>query len=359
MSEKDSLHGLTCPKCGGVVPVPEGQAIVRCPYCEMRSLVRGERGLLRYQVPQLAGRPEAVKALQGFLKSNLAIALDARSKAQLSEAFLVFLPFWAVWGRVAGWAFGEKKVGSGDSSHYEPREVRVVQEIAWNGAACDVGEFGVTRAPFGDQELEAFDPQALHSNGMVFEPVGSFSDARSTAESQFKEQVRHSAKLDRISQLFMRFFRRRYGLVYFPLWVLRYLYRGRAFQVVVDGHSGRVLYGKAPGNTLFRAAILVVGMALGAFLSVDASAFFIAASSDNSSEGNLYGLAIFAFLVGIVIMIAAYRRFRFGEQYEFRDKAASAPAESGSVDWLTTRLSSIEIGPVNLGEVEKWIERLS
>ncbi len=358
MSEKDSLHGLTCPKCGGVVPIPEGQAIVRCPYCEMRSLVRGERGLRRYQVPQLAGRQEAVKALQGFLKSNWAIARDARARAQLSEAFLVFLPFWAVWGRVAAWAFGQKKVGSGDNSHYEPREVRLVQEMSWNGAACDVGEFGVGRAPIGDQELEAFDPQALHSAGMVFEPLGSFSDARSAAENQFQEQVRRAAKLDRISQLFVRFFRRRYGLVYFPLWVLRYLYRGRSFQVVVDGHSGRVLYGKAPGNTLYRAAVLVAGMALGAFVAVDASAFFIAASN-SSSEGNLYGLALIAFLAGIVIMVVAYRRFRYGEQYEFRDKAASETAMGSGFDVLHTGLSSIELGPINLGEMEKWIDRLS
>jgi hypothetical protein len=40
-----------------MVPVPEGQIIVACPYCEMRSFVRGERGLQRYQVPKRVERP--------------------------------------------------------------------------------------------------------------------------------------------------------------------------------------------------------------------------------------------------------------------------------------------------------------
>src|SRR5690606_41752721 len=53
----------------------------------------------------------------------------------------------------------------------------------------------------------------------------------------------------------------------FRSWVLRYLYRGRAFQVVVDGYSGKVLYGKAPGNTIYRAAVLVASMAVGALLA--------------------------------------------------------------------------------------------
>ena len=31
MSETQAMKGLGCPRCGGVVPVPEGQVIVRCP----------------------------------------------------------------------------------------------------------------------------------------------------------------------------------------------------------------------------------------------------------------------------------------------------------------------------------------
>ena len=358
MSAKDSLHGLTCPNCGGVVPIPEGQRIVRCPYCEMRSFVRGERGLRRYQVAQKVQRQGAMEALRGFFKSNWAIARDVGRRAQLAESFLVYLPFWSVWGRVAGWAFGEEKVGS-DHPHYEPREVRIVQDMSWNGAACDVGEFGVTHAPIGTQdELEPFNPDALHHAGMVFEPAGSFGEARETAENQFQEDVRRKAKLDRLSQLFVRSFRRHFGLVYYPLWVMRYLYRGRVFQVVVDGYSGKVLYGKAPGNTLYRAGVLVAGMALGAFVAIDAAAFFIS-SSGNSSSDNAIGAGIFAFIIGLGIMLAAYRAFRYGEQYEYRRKSVRSDGSSGPFTILSTELSSMELGPVKVGDVEKWINRLS
>ena len=158
MSEAESSHGLTCPNCGGTVPIPEGQAIVKCPYCDLRSFVRGEHGLRRYQVLQQVKREQAAGTLGKFLQSNMAIAPAARRQSRLTEAFLVHLPFWAVWGRVAGWVFGQKRVRRGEHTHYEPREVRVVQEIVWNGAACDVGDFGVSQAPLGEQPLEPFDP---------------------------------------------------------------------------------------------------------------------------------------------------------------------------------------------------------
>ena len=362
MSEPETTQGLTCPNCGGVVPIPEGQIIVRCPYCEMRSLVRGERGLRRYQVPQQTDQQAAFSALRKFLSSNWAIARDAGRRSQLQEAFLVYLPFWTVWSRLAAWAFGQEKVGSGDDSHYEPREVRVVQQVSWNGAACDVGEFGVDRVPLSDQELEPFNPDALHHSGMVFEPVNSFNDARMAAENQFKEQARRRAGLDRLSQLFLRFYHRRYGLLYYPLWVMRYLYRGRSFQVVVDGYSGKVLYGKAPGNTLYRAGILVLGMALGAFVTVDASAFFISSSSGSHGDGSI-AAGLLAVVFGVGIMLGAYRRFRYGEHYEYRDPATKGDVSAASSFSLTSLsrqgLDSISFGSVKVKDIEEWVNQLS
>jgi DNA-directed RNA polymerase subunit RPC12/RpoP len=320
MNQKESVHGLACPNCGGMVPIPEGQAIVRCPYCELRSLVRGERGLRRYQVPVQVDRARAEATLAQFLSSSRAIAEGAEKTASLEESFLAYLPFWVNWARVLGWVLGEEKKGSGDNTRYEPREIKIAEDMTWNGAACDVGEFGVESLPIKDQTFEAFDYDTLHAAGMVFEPIGSLSQARETSEEDFQGRVRSMANLDRVSQVFVRFIHNRMGLVYYPLWVLRYLYRGRAFQVVVDGFSGKVLYGKAPGSTIYRAAVLVGGMILGALLAVDVSALLMtwaANSSGDDPEGLVCGSLVVVGL-GFGAMAAAYRKYRYGEHYEYR-----------------------------------------
>lgn len=313
MADTNALLGLSCPKCGGTITIPEGQVIVHCPYCDLRSVVHGDRGLRHYQVPCRVDRSQATTAYQAFLRGNFAIARDAARNATLNEAFLVYLPFWASWARVLGWSFGEKRVGSGNDAHYEPREIRLAAEMSWNGAACDVGEFGVNSIPLDDRQMEAFQSDLLHRAGMVFEPVGSVSDAAALAESSFQQRVNQETSLDRQGQVFSRNVRRRMGLVYYPLWILRYLYRGRAFQVAVDGNTGKVLYGKAPGNTLYRAAVLVGGMALGAMVAIDVPALILSSKSDNNALA-----AIIVFLVGIGGMYLAYRTFRYGEQYEYR-----------------------------------------
>jgi DNA-directed RNA polymerase subunit RPC12/RpoP len=314
MTTPHALTGLNCPRCGGIVPIPEGQVIVCCPYCDLRSIVKGERGVLRYQAPAAIQRQAAVQAMNAFLSGSWAIARDAAGRAELSETFLAFLPFWSVWGRAAGWAFGEKRVG-GKDKRYEPREVRLVENMHWNAPACDTAELGVHTVPLAAKELDPYNPNQLYAQGLVFEPLGSPKEAEQEAEKEFESTLRRKARLDRISQLFIRFLRRRFGLVYYPMWVMRYLYKGRAFQVVVDGCTGKVLYGKAPGNTIYRAAVLIAGMALGAFLAVDGAALGLILSSGDD-DGSL-GLALFAFLGGLFLMYGAYRAFRYGEEYEY------------------------------------------
>jgi len=320
MKAGEAVQGLACPNCGGMVPIPEGQVIVRCPYCDLRSLVRGERGLMRYQVPTRLTREHAQAGLARFLGSSRAIAWEAARKAQLVEAFLVYLPFWVSWARVIGWVFGEKKVGSGDDTRYEPREIKVVEEMSWNGVACDVGEFGVEVVALDQQPLEPFDADDLHASGMVFEPVNSLTDARSAGENEFNARVEAKAHLDRVGQVFVRFLRHRMGLVYYPMWVLRYLYRGRSFQVVLDGYSGKILYGKAPGSTVYRAAVLVAGTALGALIAVDgaALAFRLAFEADGDGTWAFFVGGFGLMAVGYGVMRKAYRMFRYGEQYEYR-----------------------------------------
>jgi hypothetical protein len=315
-------------------------------------LVRGERGRLRLQVQQRIDRDRAIQAMHRFLGSNLAIARDAARQAVLEETFIAHLPFWTNRSRVLGWVFGEKQVGSGDNKRYEPREVRLSEDMIWTGAACDVGEFGVQRVELQGRTIESFNPDSLHRSGLVFEPVGSSSDAKAYAEQEFQERVRKGAKLDRIGQVFVRLTAWQESIVYYPLWVLRYGYHGRSFQVVVDGFSGEVLYGKAPGSVFYRAAVLVGGTALGALVAVDASAaaFASAGSSSNDDALGAILLGLFLLVAGFGIQYAAYRAFRFGEHYEFRQKIKGKLPGSPVTGSLEDSLSQVK-------ELTKWINR--
>ncbi len=309
---QEKTQGLTCPNCTAVVPVPEGVRIVACPYCDQRSLVQGERGVRRWQVSSQIDRVHAEQSVKGFF-TGIKKALTLKKEARIREVFLVYLPYWRVVAFVAGWMFGRVKSGK-DSTR--PVEVEVMEEMHWSDAAADVSEFGVHRVSVLKQDLEPYDPYVLHQEGMVFEPSESRTEAMAEAEQHFTYRARNTQSLK--SKYFEKFhfLRPQFSLVYYPLWVARYEYRNRNYQVVVDGVKGKVLYGKAPGNLFYRAAALVLGMAIGNFVLVNGTILAVLAlSGSNDNEGSLFVLLI-PLAVGLSLIVAGYRAFRHGEEVE-------------------------------------------
>lgn len=314
----DVITGLACPNCAGRLSIREGQRIVKCPYCDARSLVRGERGIARYQVARRAERERALQAVRGFWK-GLNRAIDLPRRAEVTELFLVYLPYWRAQAMLAGWIFGQKRVRTRDSTRWEPREVQLMENVDWTGAAADVAEFGVDSIALAGVEYTAYSPEALHAEGMVFEPTGSQTDARDTASQDWDKQARRKSGLERIAQMIMRFLRRTLALVYYPLWVARYSYRQRAYQVVVDGFTGRVLYGKAPGNIYYRALMLLGGTALGSFVLVDGLALAVVLAG-RSDDGDSLALLVVPLIAAAALIAGGYRLFRWGEEIEYRVK---------------------------------------
>ncbi len=315
----DLITGLSCPNCAGRLDVREGQRVVKCPYCEARSLVSGERGVSRYQVQRQVERDQAALAVREFW-SGFNKAIDLPRQAQITELFLVYLPYWRALAQVAGWIFGEKRVGSRQRARYDPREVQILENMEWTGAAGEVAEFGVESVRMAGVQFAAYAPDQLHAEGLVFEPGGAQTQAQDRAHQSWARRAQNQARLDRLGQTFLRFWRETLALVYYPLWVARYTYRKRAYQVVVDGATGKVLYGKAPGNIYFRALMLVGGTALGAFILVDGLAMVLALLNQMHGRNlnNVGWLLAVPFVVGGALMAAGFRLFRWGEEIETR-----------------------------------------
>lgn len=352
----DVITGLACPNCSGVLSIREGQRIVKCPYCQARSFVRGERGITRFQVARRVDRDQAAQAVRGFWR-GVNRALDLGSQSTISELFLVYLPYWRAQAQLAGWLFGEERRSSGKNTTYVPKEVQVMERVGWTGAAGDVAEFGVEAVPLDGAQFTAYDSDGLHAEGLVFEPTGSNTEAQETANKVWTHTARRRSGIDRLSQSLLHFLRRSLALVYYPLWVARYSYRQRVYQVVVDGYSGKVLYGKAPGNVLYRALMLVAGTALGSFVLVDGLALALVIAG-NSSDDDAGGLLLIPLLAGAALVFLGYRLFRWGEEVEHRSAGTHIEQVGGLPKGLESlqRMTGVE-GLEILGDVKKEFDR--
>lgn len=332
---REQAAGLICPTCSGVVPVVEGARIVECPYCHTHSLVQGDRGIQRWQVRRMVDRAGAEAALGRFL-TGARKARDLRQSAETREVLPAYLPFWRVDATVAGWLFG--RVPSGDDDT-KPAEFSIFERMHWNDAALDTGDLAIHRVAVDRADLLPYNAEQLHAEAMVFEPTESATDALDEARQTFVYEADRRSKQKSTYYQNIQLLSPTLTLAYYPVWIIRYAYRHRTYQVLVDGVSGEVVSGTAPGNTLYRAGTLVASLAAGTFILVNGT---ILAVASGITDDDGFSIILVPIIVGLLLILWGYRNFRFGEEVTDRSRAHQKMGPGGNKGLLPTVLGEQE-----------------
>lgn len=313
-NKPEVIKGLMCPSCGGTVELSEGQNVLKCPYCETSLLVMGDEGVIQYHVSSKIERDSAkdavIKWLGKFDKDR-----KLKKQAEFTDIFLIHIPFWRSLGKVCGWIFGNKvehethkdsKGTSHTTTRKKPVERMVMQDYVWNKAACDVSEFGVEEVDESGirGKLEPFDFSTVEKQGMIFRPTSSRTDSMKESEEWMTSKAQSSARVDEVIFQKLNVIGKKLSIVYYPLWVIRYRFKDRNYQVVVDGLHGKLLYGRAPGSTLYRVCMFVGSLMIGnLILTLSAKEFF------SSSSNDIY---ILGALAGAAFILFGFYKFRYG-----------------------------------------------
>lgn len=317
MAEK-LLKGVTCPACNGEQDMREGVKSFNCKYCGTLLITKGVDGALKYYVPNKLQRNIAIQNTFNWLGKGLAKARGLKTSCKVDDAFLVYIPYWRVRADVIGWVFGRERrtrtVNGRTETYYVDVEKKILQSYDRTYAACDVAELGVRKVNLAGDEMRPVNFEQLQTEGMLFNIVSSEKEITDTAQADFIQEAVNSAKVDQVTFQHNDLVRPGVNIVYYPLWVVRYQFQNRTYQVVVDGEDGTICYGKAPGNNLYRAVVGIIGLALGMYLTTFFGAFSIV-GGESSGKAALV-IYIFAVIFGIFIIKWAYKKFRYGGEIE-------------------------------------------
>jgi hypothetical protein len=294
------------------VDVQEGFTNVECRYCRTPQAVVGDRGVARVMVLNTLDREEASRTVHEWFRRGIRKDPALKREAHYQEAFLAWFPFVRAQLDAVGWVLGirEKRVKRGKTwkTVREPVERQIERAVDLTLPAADMAEFGVHRIDLTGDEVQPLDEGLLRSRGMVFRPSRSLEETAEELRGRALERIKNSHRLDHVSFSWLASIRRRVALVYYPLWVVRYGFRGRTYQVLVDAEDGSLAYGKAPGNHFYRAFSLVGACAGACFVG---TTILQHAGSFLRSENGLMGLGVVGLaLAGLVYW--GYSQFRHG-----------------------------------------------
>lgn len=306
------IKGITCPACSGELDIKEGLRSFNCKYCGTLLVVKGESGTLKFYVPRKLKKEDAIAKAFDWLDKGMSKAKGLRANARIEDAFLVFIPYWRVKADVVGWIFGQEKRTSTSNgkttTYYVDVERKIQNSFDRTYSACDVAELGVKKINLTGDTILPVDFESLQREGMMFNIIASEKEAFDYAKNNFASEARSAVNLYNVTFEHYDLVRENIGIVYYPLWVIRYSFENRTYQVIVDGEDGSICYGKAPGNNLYRAIMGILGTGAGMFLTTFFGLFLLF----EVDEKFPFIAFIISFGLGCFLISRGYKKFRYG-----------------------------------------------
>lgn len=261
---------IICPACGGNASMSEGARVVHCRFCDRKSLASHPLGYpALYALPKISEEDARLIAKNYvYLESDRSSPQrgapqlpDKTGPPEYHQAFLFFIPFWRVQARLIGWVSGQapfkqeviqEVVGNGEGggavrekilrSGGEPLKRMLVHAQEATIPAVDAVEFGVLRYHWEDKTLKLMPfGREAQGRGYVLTPSISALKVQREAEANFLKRV--VAPYKEYTDFFHRvkLLRTQLTLFYYPLWLIRGVFRGMDIRRIIDATDGQVV----------------------------------------------------------------------------------------------------------------------
>ncbi|MCD4707314.1 MAG: hypothetical protein K8S62_06215 [Candidatus Sabulitectum sp.] len=319
------LLTLSCPSCAGLLEVSEGNTNTVCLNCDTPILLEGV--VNRYIVKSSIDSTVAVRVVRRKLEE---LSAGVLAGCRVRKPFLAYVPFWMLSCRVDGYVFGVKPVfsarkvrsvnASADGSSQNNIIIRTVKQrkgvraeehqissgcnfivsaahleplgIPSLGAQSQMGLYGMALGRTGSRlPIKIFDSENLPESAHVVDPSVSINQAK----DEFEEYIQRicggvGVGLEQRS-MYLAVTGSREKLVHYPLWVVEYVFNEKAYRIVVDGYSGKVLRGAFPSDSShWRKVCRILGSVWAGLIPI----LMLIENSDYLGIGPVYMFALFS-----------------------------------------------------------------
>ncbi len=281
---------VNCQSCGATFTISTLEASIECSFCGARNTVSqnfSER-VIKPQgvIPFKIGRKKASEIIRKWLGSGFFTPSSLQKASRIEEVKGVYVPTWifdialsANYQVEIGTYYYETKTYTDSQGKTQTRKVRKTRWRYYSGHRSgdysDIPVLGVSKglktkhfdkiAQFSYQTAKEFDSRFL----LGFESViydkdlsRSFDEGKDKAEKKLEQEIISSLPGDTYRNFHMD---ARVSYAFFkhlllPVWVVSYLYKGKNYQVLVNGENGKIA-GQKPVST-WKVLLVIISIIL-------------------------------------------------------------------------------------------------
>jgi hypothetical protein len=305
---------LNCPSCGAATTAKEGDRIISCAHCGSRHVLAAIKGAIRYVVPFSVSRDDAKNAVLRYFKMKIT-ARDMIRQGYLRDVTPLYIPFWRISEKYLGWLMERRR---------HPQILR--RGTVFNLPACSVKGLGFSSLTIGERDLKEtrlFQPEEAQREAIVYDVTIPSENVLKLTRTSDRGEVQFvtPSTLKRTKRISVSLFP-----VYLPFWLVKYSYRGRFYQAMIDGRRERIISARFPANLWTRLAPMVGVFALISLLVttiVPMLADILAEKEPNEIQLVILCLAVWtlAYLSFMVFFWSSntYALLRYGREVRIED----------------------------------------
>lgn len=245
MAVVDEIH---CSHCGAPLSFKPGEILATCKYCGYTVVVETgqpftfEHSILLNQYDLASVDAPIIDWMRtGFIKPS-----DLAKKSKIQEKNLVYLPFWVV-------SVEAKSTYKGIFERMAPavvKEGKIEKEYDWLVLARKATEFPTKEYDVPLAGKIPFDFRKIEGFAKVLNSEIDKDDAVEFARQQIDQHHRYLAQedVDKIIEMNTSINVKQIVYLHAPIWFVKFEYKGKLYQLLVDGVSGMVIKGDIPSS---------------------------------------------------------------------------------------------------------------
>ncbi len=241
-------QNIRCSHCGAPVEFKPGEIIATCKYCGFTTVIETGQAftfdhsliLNKFDLTTIE-QPVREWMQGGFLKPG-----DLARKAKLTEKELVYLPFWVVSAEA-------KSTYKGIFERIAPaivKEGTISKEYDWLVLAREASGFPTReynvplegKIPYDFRKIEGY-AKLLNSE---IDRDAALELARQQIETHHRFLLQQD--VDKIVEIKTEITLKQMVYLHAPIWFIKYEYKGKLYQLIIDGASGNALKGDIPST---------------------------------------------------------------------------------------------------------------
>lgn len=242
------VQEITCSHCGAPISFEPGEIMATCKYCGYTVVIETGKAFT-FEHSMLQNKydlTEIEETIKNWMRAGFLKPSDLARKSKITEKTLIYLPFWVV-------SVEAESDYKGIFERITPavvKEGKIEKKYDWLVLARKATKFPTREYDVPLTGKVAYDFRKIEAFAKVLNSEIEKNEAAGLAKQQIEEHHRYLAQqdVDRIIEMKNEIKIDQTVYLHAPVWFVKYEYKGKTYQLLIDGATGTVIKGDIPST---------------------------------------------------------------------------------------------------------------